>query len=175
MLNLKVYEIARDLTKTGDLVQWHSDSLLGAGIRLRKGGVINHTSIIIRLAEYEGKDRRVFTLEALEHGVVLNLLSRRLADYDGDAYLLRLKDKFDPLRGDMGERALACVGIPYDYLGIIKECFGNAQMGLDQLFCSETAWYALTGKTTGEAPDPNEIQEYLADWFINPPIKLTGE
>lgn len=170
--DLTKYLAARDLMKTGDLLQWHSDSLLGEGIRLRKGGDINHTGVLIRLQEYEGLERRVFTLEALEHGVVLNLLSRRLEQFDGQCYFHRLRPEFDPQRQAIGERALSCLGIPYDYPGILKEMFGNAEMGLEKLFCSETGWYSWTGKTEGEAPDPEELEQYLKDWFIEPHIPL---
>jgi len=166
------YRESRDLMRTGDVLQWDSSSLLGNAIQFRKGGDINHTGVIIRLQEFEGLERRVFTLEALENGVVLNLLSRRLESFSGHCYLLPLKSEYDPQRQGIGERALSCVGIPYDYPGIIKECFGNAQMDFGRLFCSETAWYALTGKTTGEAPDPVELQEYLNDWFVLPRITL---
>jgi hypothetical protein len=172
MNDLSRYNIIRDLMRSGDVIQWRSDSLLGEAIRLRKGGDINHTSIVIRLQEYEGLERRVFTLEALEHGVVLNLLRRRLESFDGQAYLLRLREQFDPQRQAIGERALSCVGIPYDYPGILQECFGNAKMDLKRLFCSEMGWYALTGKEEGEAPDPAELQEYLSEWFIKPMIPL---
>jgi hypothetical protein len=146
MNDLSIYLSVRDSMKTGDILQWDSSSLLGAAIQSRKGGDINHTGIVIRLQEYEGLERRVFTLEALEDGVVLNLLSRRLESFNGHCYLLPLKSDYDCQRQVIGERALSCVGIPYDYFGIIEECFGNAQMGLEKLFCSETAWYALTGK-----------------------------
>lgn len=174
MNSLESYNKYRSLMKTGDVLQWKSNSLLGKGIRLRKGGDINHTGIIIRLTEYEGLERRVFTLEALESGVVLNLLSRRLESFDGEVYLHLLKSEYDCTRQSIGERALYCVGIPYDYPSILKECFGNAQMGFNKLFCSETAWYALTGKTEGEAPDPIEFEEYLSDWFVVPHISLLG-
>jgi hypothetical protein len=175
MNDLSRYYTVRDLMKTGDVLQWHSDSILGAGIRLRKGGEINHTGLIIRLSEYEGIERRVFTLEALEHGVVLNLLSRRLERYDGQVYLHRLTDKYNPLRGTIGERALSCLGIPYDYPSIIKECFGNARMDMSKLFCSETAWFAETGMINGEAPDPGEFEEYMKERFVEPHISLLQE
>lgn len=172
MGKLDSYYANRDRMKTGDVLQWDSDTLLGDGIQARKGGDVNHTGLVIRLQEYEGEERRVFTLESLENGVVLNLLSRRLEQFDGHVYFIPLKDDYDPQRGKIGERALSCVGIPYDYPAIIKECFGNAKMDMTRLFCSEAAWYALTGKTTGEAPDPVELEEYLSDWFILPRVAI---
>jgi hypothetical protein len=157
---------------TGDILQWHSNSLIGSGIRARKGGDVNHTGLIIRLAEYEGLERRRFTLEALEDGVVLNLLSRRLETFDGQVYLHRLRPEHDGRRTEIGIRALSMVGIPYDYPAIIKECFGNARVNMDKLFCSEFAWIAETGATDGEAPDPTEFEEYLREWFLEPHIEL---
>ncbi|MFA7520452.1 hypothetical protein [Shewanella sp.] len=172
MNDLSKYNAVKDSMKTGDVLQWHSNSMLGSAIRARKGGDINHTGLVIRLAEFEGLERRRFTLESLENGVVLNLLSRRLESFDGQVFLHRLKPEHDSIRQEIGERALSCVGIGYDYSSIIKECFGNAQMNMDNLFCSEFAWFAETGKTVGEAPDPNEFEEYLQQWFIEPHIPL---
>ena len=172
MNDLSKYNAVKDLMKTGDVLQWHSNSLIGAGIRARKGGDINHSGLIIRMAEFEGLERRRFTLEALENGVVLNLLSRRLEAFNGQVYLHRLRSEYDACRQEIGERALSCVGIPYDYPGILKECFGNAQMNLDKLFCSETVWFAETAITTGEAPDPEELEQYMAERFIQPHIEL---
>jgi len=172
MNSLTKYFEVRDLMKTGDVLGWDSDTALGDSIQARKGGDINHTGIVLRMSEYEGQERRVFTLESLENGVVLNLLSRRLESFSGQCYLRRLRPELDSQRTQIGERALSCVGVPYDYPGIMKELFGNAQMDLSKLFCSEMGWYALTGRTDGEAPDPVELEEYLAEWFINPRIPL---
>ena len=172
MNSLSVYNNYRHLTKTGDILQWDSDTLLGEGIQLRKGGNINHTGVVIRLQEYEGLERRVFTIEALEDGVVLNLLSKRLESFKGHCYLHSLRPEFDSQRQVFGERAFSVIGTDYDYPSILKELFGNAQMNLDKLFCSEFAWYSLTGKVDGEAPDPIEFEEYLSQWFIQPHIQL---
>jgi hypothetical protein len=172
MNDLTLYDAVKDQVATGDVLQWHSNSLIGSGIRLRKGGNVNHTGLIIRLAEFEGLERRRFTLEALEDGVVLNLLSRRLEVFKGKVYLHQLKKEHDLMRQRIGERALSMVGIPYDYTSIIRECFGNAQMDMDKLFCSEFAWFAETGKMTGEAPDPVEFEEYLAEWFMSPHVEI---
>ena len=166
MNDLSKYEMMKGLMETADVLQWHSNSAIGAAIRMRKGGDVNHTGLILRLGEYEGFAMRRFTLEALEHGVVLNLLSRRLQDFNGKVYLRHLKPEHDGLRKEIGERALSMVGTPYDYPGIISEAFGNARIDMDKLFCSEFAWVAMTGKTEGEAPDPVEFEEALADWFI---------
>lgn len=172
MNSLLTYHNYRHLMKTGDILQWDSSLLLGKAIQIRKGGSVNHTGVIIRLSEYEGLERRVFTIEALEHGVVLNLLSKRLELFNGHCYLHSLRSEFDSQRQLFGERALSVIGTDYDYPAILQELFGNAQMGLDKLFCSELAWYSLTGKTEGEAPDPYEIEQYLSQWFIEPSIQL---
>lgn len=172
MNSLTEYYKYRDLTKTGDLLQWESSEPIGEIIQARKGEGVSHTGVIIRLQEYEGLERRVFTIEALSNGVVINLLSKRLESFNGHCYLHRLRSELDSQRAEFGERAFSVIGTDYDYEGILKELFGNAQMGLDKLFCSEMAWYSLTGKTEGEAPDPTEIEEYLSQWLIQPHIQL---
>jgi hypothetical protein len=171
MNDLSKYEMMKGLMQTGDCLQWHSNSLIGAGIRARKGGDVNHTGLIIRLGEFEGFAMRRFTLEALEGGVVLNMLSRRLESFDGQVYLHHIKPEHDELRAGIGERALSMVGIRYDYPGIIREAFGHAEIDMDRLFCSEFAYIACTGETQGEAPDPVEFEAKLAAWFI-PHIEL---
>jgi len=78
--------------RTGDMLQWASNSLIGSLIRLRTSRKrpeghpsVNHTGLVLRLQEYEGLDRRVWTPEALEGGFYPNLLSRRLGAFDREA------------------------------------------------------------------------------------------
>jgi len=141
--------------KTGDLLQWRSNSIIGKLIRWRTKSVYNHSSLVINLQEYESPEHRRFTTEALEHGVVLNFLSRRLEKFDGDVWWCPLRDEFDYKRKVIGERALSLVGVPYDYASILRQIIGKVSTEATSLFCSEYCYLVYGG--TGTAPNPGEM------------------
>jgi hypothetical protein len=153
--DLSKYLAVRDLMKTGDLLQWRSNSLIGALIRWRTGAEVNHSSLVLRLREYEGQDHRRFTTEALENGTVLHLLSRRLEDFDGECWWYPLKDNWNDKRQAIGEKALALIGIPYDYGSIVHQIFGAVSTDARALFCSE--YCAIAYGIEGEAPTPADM------------------
>jgi hypothetical protein len=155
MNDLAKYNAVKDQMKTGDLLSWHSDSLIGWAIRAKTGSVYNHSSLVIRLAEYEGLERRRFTHEALEHGVVLNLLSRRLESFAGECWWFPLKDEWAKIRQVIGERALSYTGIPYDYQAIADQLVTNVQADAAQMFCSEMCFMAYG--FSGTAPNPGDL------------------
>lgn len=166
--DLTIYDAVRDEMKTGDLLQWRSRSLIGAMIRLRtqakrpayeteRGINVNHSSLVVRLGEYEGLERRRFTTEALEHGTVLNLLSRRLESFDGEVWWYPLNDELNPGRTLYGERALELIGIPYDYGSIVRQIVGKVSSNARELFCSEYCF--MVWGFAGKALTPNEIPE----------------
>jgi hypothetical protein len=159
MNDLSRYEAVKDQMKTGDLLQWHSDSLIGWAIREKTGSNVNHSGLVIRLQEYEGLERRRFTHEALEHGIVMNLLSRRLEQFDGEAWWYPLKDEWNEKRQAIGERALSFTGIPYDYPAIIEQLFGDVKADSAQLFCSEMCFLAYGYQ--GTAPNPGNLVSTL--------------
>lgn len=162
------YTAVKDRMKTGDPLLWISNSVIGWLIRLKKAEPPparhpelppdfnpNHVSSVIRLAEFEGLERRRFCLEALEHGYVLNLLSRRLAEFDGEVWWFPLGAEWDIRRTEIGERILSYVGIKYDYGSLFKNLLGHVSSDARRLFCSE-AFYMSLG-FTGKAPRPNEL------------------
>jgi len=153
--DLSKYRAVQDRMKTGDLLQWRSNSLIGALIRWRTQSDVNHSSLVIRLAEYEGLERRRYTTEALEHGTVLNLLSRRLEAFDGECWWLPLCDGWNDRRQVIGEKALALIGIPYDYGSIVLQIFGRVSMDARSLFCSE--YCAIAYGLEGQAPTPADM------------------
>jgi len=167
MNDLTAYLAVKDQMKTGDLLQWRSNSLIGALIRWRTKSDVNHSSLVIRLQEYEGLERRRWTTEALEHGTVLNLLSRRLEQFDGECWCYPLNDSWNAWRENCGEWALKMVGIPYDYGSILKQIIGKASADARALFCSEYCFmaYGLDGK----APSPGEMPEL---GIFKEPIKI---
>lgn len=155
MGKLDVYESVRSQMKTGDLLQWKSNSLIGALIRWRTKSIFNHSSLVLRIPEYEGKEGRVWTTEALEHGTVLNLLSRRIEDFNGELWWFPLKDEWHPKCEMIGEYALKMIGLPYDYKSIVKQIIGKVSADARALFCSEYCYLAYGFE--GQAPAPADM------------------
>jgi hypothetical protein len=169
-MSLELYETYRDQMRTGDMLAWHSDSLIGAGIRWRTvpKGIpsdsplsVNHTSGVLRLKEYEGLERRVYINEALENGTVLNLLSKRLTEFKGLVWWYPLKRSWDAERQMIGERALQYIGIKYDYKSIAEQIFGSVSVEVKKLFCSE--YYYLSLGFSGKSPNPYQL--CIKDYF----------
>lgn len=146
------YNKFKQQMKTGDLLLWRSNSLLGATIRFFSKGPFNHASIVMCFPEYEGEECRRWTTEALEHGTVLNLLSRRLDKYDGQVWWFPLKDDWEQQRSIIGRRALSMIGIGYDYKSLFKNILGKVSAEARRLFCSE--YYFLSLGMEGKAPTP---------------------
>lgn len=157
MSNLSEYAKVQCEMKTGDLLQWRSKSFIGWAIRWKTNSAVNHSSLVIRLAEYEGLERRRFTQEALEHGVVLNYLSRRLEQYDGEVWWYPLKDEWDERRQRIGELALAFTGVPYDYKSIANQLISSVSAEATALFCSEMCFMAYG--FAGTAPTPGGMEK----------------
>lgn len=167
---LPSYELNRDQMKTGDLLLWRSNSLLGVIIRRFSKGIVNHASLLVRLSEYEGIERRVFTSEALEHGIVLNLLSKRMKEYDGDIWWYQLKPEWNVERTKIGERAFEYMGTPYDYDSLFKNAICKVSAEATKLFCSEYYYICLGQK--GKAPTPQDLISF--GWFNKPVLIYTS-
>jgi hypothetical protein len=151
--DLEIYALVRPEMKTGDLLLWSSNSLIGAAIRWFSKSTVSHASLIIPLS---GMDvPRMFTTEALEDGIVPNFLSHRLRVYDGECYWYPLKDEWDDARAMIEYRAFQYIGVPYDYLGVLKNAFGKVSMEGRKLFCSEYV-YKCYGRE-GMAPTPGDL------------------
>ena len=142
MENLEAYMKQRPQMKTGDLLLWKSSSVIGWLIRLFSSGNVNHAGLVLCLEEFAHlKDRR-WTLEALEPGIVLHLLSRRLGKYDGSVWCYPLKEEYDYCRSDLGAWAIEKVGTPYDYGSLFKNALGRVSADANKFFCSEYAYMA---------------------------------
>jgi hypothetical protein len=154
---INIYDSVKDDMKTGDILYWRTNSLIGALIRAKTGGVGNHISQIIRLAEYEGEERRRYHTEALERGVYPNLLSQRIKEFSGSVWWLPLKEEWDLKRIGIGIRMAEMWGTEYDYASLFWQLIGKVNTDARQLFCSEFAWKALG--FGGIAPNPKELAE----------------
>jgi len=155
MNDLSFYESIRDQMRTGDILLWHSNSILGALIRWRTGGDENHASMIIRLQEYEGREHRRYHTEAMERGVYPNLLSSRLKEFDGQVWWLPLKDEYNDKRAEIGARITEVWGCPYDYGSLFWQLVGKVSVETRRMFCSEVVDYAMGH--SGEAANPHEL------------------
>ena len=153
--NKEVYLQYRPIIKNGDVLEWKSETLLGKAIRTVTRNDVNHASQVITFDNfYEGEVLRLYTLEALSHGIELNLISRRLEKFKGEIYWLQLKDEFQEKRPELARRGLERIGIPYDY-NSLKKIFikyfwfgtGNIRSSLDRLYCSEYTF--RNGKDSG--------------------------
>lgn len=153
---MNAYPIYREYFKTGDILQWASYSMIGSVIRWRTKSDANHSSMVIRLSEWEGLERRRFHTEAMERGVYPNLLSNRLKDYKGKMWWMPLKDSWDDKRQLIGERLTEVWGKAYDYKSLMWQTIGKVSIDTQQMFCSEVVDYALG--FTGQAHNPGELE-----------------
>lgn len=157
---LTKYHALRPAMGTGDVLEFASDTLLGKLIRWKTGHDVNHTSMIIRFQQYDTD--RVFLLEALEHGIVLNLLSKRLREFSGKVFWLPLAEQFDAKRRWIGQSALKYVGVKYDYDSILKQLVGRVSVEAHRLFCSEFVYLSLRDAAMPvyckDAPQPGEFE-----------------
>ncbi len=156
MNDLSKYNEVKGLIQTGDLLMWSSEGVVGRAIRWRTLSEYSHASLAIRLADYEGAEGRRFTTEALADGVVLNILSARLAHYDGRCWWFPLdEEKCRVKRAHVGECALSFIGTPYDYQSILRLCLKRVSTEMNKLFCSE--YCAVCYGLDGDAPTPADL------------------
>ncbi len=150
MSDLTLYNAVRDQIQTGDWIGWKTPKLLGFGIRFWQRfwyGLkepINHVAIVKK--QQMGGQERVFILESMGHGLQLRLLSERLFDAKGEAYLYKLKPLYDPMRPTIG----LCIDARIDRLEEIddeydlKGCLANwrqrAPKNGSDYYCSEMAY-----------------------------------
>ncbi len=146
--SLDLYLSKRDAIQTGDPIQFQSNTLIGLPIQWRTGSPYNHTAIAIRFKEYDRE--RVYILEALEHGTVLNPLSARLEKQKGHAWVLPLKADLGPIRKGIGTWALTHVGRPYDYTSLFKQLICRVNADARNIFCSEYFQLGFTEAARGD-------------------------
>lgn len=152
----ELYEAVKDQMKTGDGIAWHGHSLIGATIQGMSDGMYQHASMVIRLSEYEGEERRRYHTEATERGVFPNLLSKKLEQYEGEVYWYPLRDEWNEKRTEVGRRLIDMMGGGYDYSTLVKMAIlhPNTQDDYDYI-CSEVLYRAMG--YDGKIPSPNEL------------------
>jgi hypothetical protein len=143
---LVCYKHNRDLIRQADCVVWSADWSInptywpGKIIQLVKGCKENHASIIIR---YDDLDINLFS-EALLMGPDLTYVSERLMEYKGKAWLLRLRDEFDPIRDNIAKIALRIGSSSgaYDWIGCGTNIISRPKVKAPW-YCSELDYYAI--------------------------------
>jgi len=176
-IRLKRYHKLRenDELKTGDLLQWETNNLVMWFYRWCTRADVNHSSMILRIPEYQGVRKIVFTTEADgKGGAALHRLSLRLRGHHGKVWLYRLvRDEnplapeiTDELRNKIGEAVFGDIGKNYDYQSVLLSCCGTFlrlrwkffqklipprwEADEKNLFCSEYLFFAYLQAKTKE-------------------------
>jgi len=171
-----IYEKSRPLMQTGDCILWKSRSAIGWLIRMFSRGEFNHAGLVVRPDDVGCFSGRRFTLEALGSGIVLRLLSERLRNFKGEAWLYPLREGFSAFRPKILDWAMAQEGTPYDYDSLFKQMFGKVSVDMKEYFCSEFVYAAWlnAGMAVHEkkAPRPGDIP--AMDLFNDPVLIHKG-
>ena len=178
------YAVLRPCLRTGHVILWRGNGLLGRAIRLFSE--YSHASLVVRLFKGEERRQRVYLVEALESGPQLRHLSKRLAGYDGVAHVW-MPATLTPLR----QAAIKpwamdrCAdGEGYDFLGLFRNILCRANADARRYFCSELVWAAMVNAgmvpATPKAPRPGDIIPWAAsqgvtgDLFEFAPVPAEG-
>ncbi len=163
-MKLKKYNEIRHLLKTGDLILWSSNSLLGWIIR-KFSGEWNHASEVFILNE-DTPHKRIYIVEALEGGVDLKFLSTRLSKFKGEVAWFAVDNVLDKYRIKAGTWVMdrEAEDIGYDYWSLFKNAVKRVKCSAKKLFCSETwqmSWYHATelDELGGKAARPADMPE----------------
>uniref|UniRef100_A0A6M3LB88 Putative peptidase n=1 Tax=viral metagenome TaxID=1070528 RepID=A0A6M3LB88_9ZZZZ len=172
-----MYKHIRDKINSGDIIEWRSASPLGSIIRFFTRQKVNHSSLCICLPQYKDwKEPHKFILEANPGGIELQLLSRRLQEFKGSAWWLKLKVGTEKTKEAIESWALPQVGVKYDYGSLFKNAIGRVSADSRKFFCSEFCYLALQHagiilKTKkNRAPRPGEFGQFS---IFDKPIQIS--
>ena len=171
MNDLTVYNSVREQMGTGDAILYRSrGSFLGWAIQ--KFSDFNHAGVCIRFGpDCYGTDR-VWTFEAVGHGICPGFLRENVERYHGEVWWYPLKEEFYGRRDLMLECATTLRGTHYDFKSLIKNILGRVSADMDSLFCSEY-WFVVArygGVVSGDtAPRPGDIPKFKC---FKTPVKL---
>lgn len=171
------YENIKDTLRTGDLLQWKTNSVGFWLYRVCVGSQYNHSSMVLRLPELEGGPEKRFTTDAhVLGGTAIKRLSKKLYSHRGQIWLYRLQDNIsEEKRKEIGRKALQEIGKSYDLksllcssacitfkrFALVKEflpqkCFSSGLCKFckaddTKLFCSEYMFFAYQPVTPAGA------------------------
>ena len=137
MRDLSQYDGLRSLIKTGDLVEFASNGIIGQSIMKVTGKPVSHSALVVRLP-YKNSPRR-YIIEAIRTGVEFQLLSDVLQKYDGRVIWYGLRKEYDDLRDGIGEWAFAELSQhkAYDFGGVVAQLWGRVSLDSKKYYCSE--------------------------------------
>jgi len=143
---LKMYRAFSGKMQSADMLEWRSETALGYAIRFFTRADVNHTGLVLRLNEFGGLLDRRFTIEALEHGLEFNLISKRCLGHKGKLYWYPLKPRYEPVRDKVAEWAVNMLGmrIEYDYSSLFWNAVSRVSVNAKALYCTETVQAAYT-------------------------------
>lgn len=140
MMNFPIltYPEAREQFLTGDVVTFDGDHLLGRAIRFFAGPG-THTAMVVRLQDAPG---RLFLLEALEYGLALTRMSRRISNYQGRVYVTT-PPATNGQPAKMAELALCLLGsrVRYDFLSLFRCAVRRVPLSMARGYCTESIQY----------------------------------
>jgi hypothetical protein len=137
MRDLSQYDGLRNLIKTGDLVEFASNGIIGRAIMAVTHKKVSHSALVVRLP-YANSERR-YIIEAVRTGLEFQLLSDVLQHYDGKVIWYGLKAKYDDRRDIIGEWAFQELSQHkgYDFGGVVAQLWGRVSLDAKKYFCSE--------------------------------------
>jgi hypothetical protein len=137
MRDLSQYDNLRPLIKTGDLVEFASNGIIGKAIMAVTHKSVSHSSLVVRLP-YKDSPRR-YVIEAIRTGVEFQLLSDVLQKYQGRVIWYGLKKEYDDKRDAIGEWAFNELSQhkSYDFGGVIAQLWGKVSLDSKKYYCSE--------------------------------------
>ena len=137
MRDLSQYDNLRPLIKTGDLVEFESNGVIGRSIMAVTRKNVSHSALVVRLP-YNNSPRR-YIIEAIKTGVEFQLLSTVLQHYNGRVIWYGLKKEYDCNRDGIGEWAFAELSQHkhYDFGGVVAQLWGRVSLDSRKYFCSE--------------------------------------
>lgn len=137
MRDLSQYDGLRPLIKTGDLVEFASNGIIGQSIMRVTGKPVSHSALVVRLP-YNNSPRR-YIIEAIRTGVEFQLLSDVLQHYDGKVIWYSLRKEYEDKRDGIGEWAFNELSQhkKYDFGGVVAQLWGRVSLDSRKYFCSE--------------------------------------
>ena len=165
MNDLEKYNEVRSEIKTGDIISWRSNHLVGQLIRVFSSGKVNHVSTVTKM-DCLDLDRILIT-EALGSGLQPQRLSDRLSKHKGKAWWHHLKDKYNPIRGNIEKWLIERWWTPYGFGELFDFMDGKVKANSKRMICSESAF--LAAKFAGVEEMQNTIYSPSPEtltWFF---------
>ena len=144
MRDLSQYDGLRPEIKTGDLLEFASNGIIGSLITKVTRKDVSHSALVVRLP-YNNSPRR-YIIEAIRTGVEFQLLSDVLQHYDGSVIWYGLRPEYDGKRDAIGEWAFNELSQHkgYDFGGVVSQLWQRVSLDAKRYFCSELVDAAYT-------------------------------